>query len=942
MRMKRTFTLWSSLAAMLLLLYNIAPAKAQSGEISGSVTDKESGTTIPGVNILVKGTVNGTITDTKGNFSLKVTTFPATLVFSYLGYKEVEQEVTGAESGLEVTMEETSTLGQTTVVSASRVEESIMESPVTVEQMDSRAVREAAAPSFYDGLVGLKGVDVSAQSLTFKSINTRGFGSNGNVRVVQLIDGVDNQAPGLNFPVGNIVGISELDLESVEILPGAASALYGPNAINGIVLMNSKSPFDYQGLSAIVKTGVIHVDGEDDDPSPYQNYVFRYAKAFNNKLAFKVNASYLRANDFRGVDYRDMSNLVENGATERLPGNRTYDGVNTYGDFLITVGNIADLQVAAGNQDVAATRTLYPDGAAGAFTPKGYRERDFVDNTTESLKLNAALHYKINDKVEAFTQFNWGQGSTVYTANDRFVLDNFTIWNAKLEFRGPNFFARVYRTTENSGDSYAANTLASLVNQQVYLPVYFETFAGSRTMGNDVNQAHADARAAADAAWLDPASPEFAAMTDTLRDIPISEGGARFLDRTSLYHAEAMYNFKEMIDPELVGIKVGGNFRRYDLRSDGTLFALQENGDEFDIDEFGAYVELDKKLFENKLQLAASLRYDKNEYFKGQFSPRFSAVVQPMKNHNFRLSYQRGFRIPTTQDQFIDLDVVSRRLVGSNPALVDRYRFEENTVYRSNSVQAARAAVASGAPVEQAIGQLAAHEFEEFQPEKVNTFEIGYKTLLNNKLYIDGYYYYSIYQDFIAEVSFVQAIPNGLRNPGPADPSSDAAKTDIVNGSVVTQEYGFDINADGNVLAQGFALGVDYALPKNFYIGGNVAYNELISQEDLQEQGFEAQFNTPLWRYNLKFYNREIVKNVGFNLNWRWQDAYLWESAFGTGVIPAFSTLDAQVSYKIPNLKTIVKLGGQNVLNQRYTTSFGNPRMGAIYYISITFDEFIR
>ena len=96
----------------------------------------------------------------------------------------------------------------------------------------------------------------------------RGFNSNGNVRVVQLIDGMDNQAPGLNFSVGNIVGISELDLQSVDLLPGAASALYGPNAINGIILMDSKSPFLFQGLSAQVKTGAMHASNRSEATTP--------------------------------------------------------------------------------------------------------------------------------------------------------------------------------------------------------------------------------------------------------------------------------------------------------------------------------------------------------------------------------------------------------------------------------------------------------------------------------------------------------------------------------------------------------------------------------------------------------------------------------------------------------------------------------------------------
>ena len=87
---------------------------------------------------------------------------------------------------------------------------------------------------------------------------------------------------------------------------------------------------------------------------------------------------------------------------------------------------------------------------------------------------------------------------------------------------------------------------------------------------------------------------------------------------------------------------------------------------------------------------------------------------------------------------------------------------------------------------------------------------------------------------------------------------------------------------------------------------------------------------------------RKLTDNLGFNVAWRWQEAFLWESSFGTAVIPAFGTLDAQVSYKIPDLKTVVKVGGSNVLNERFTTSFGNPRQGAIFFIQLNFDEFLN
>ncbi|NIR71755.1 MAG: TonB-dependent receptor plug domain-containing protein, partial [Aliifodinibius sp.] len=589
-------------------------------QISGSVVDAEDNSPLGGVNVSVKGKVIGTSTETNGEFSLNTQQDPPlTLVFTMVGFKTKEVQITESTvTDLTVELSEAAIVGDEVVVSASRVEENILESPVSIEKLDAISIQQSASPSFYESLANLKGVDFSTQSITFKSINTRGFNANGNTRFVQLIDGIDNQAPGLNFPVGNVVGIPELDLESAELIPGVASALYGPNAINGILLLNSKSPFKYQGLSAQVKMGANHFDSNVEDPSLYQDYGLRYANAINNKFAYKFNFSYLRAQDFVAQDTRDTGpatyGVVERGATSRN-GNRVYNGVNVYGNQLLTIGQIADQQIAAGNQDVAAIRNLLPDGSAGAFTPTGFPESSFVDNTSESLKLGSALHYRLTDDYEILGQFNWGTGSSVYTANDRFVLDDFNIWTAKFEVKNPNFFVRAYTTQEDAGDTYAANTLATLINVETFVPAYFQTFANARTQGATVEEAHAQARVAGNQAQPQPGSQGFQTLSNELRNTPISEGGALFIEKTALWHAETKYNFADIIDPSTVELIVGGNIRRYDLNSEGTLFALQDNGEEFDIDEFGAYVQASKTLADEKLDLQGSLRYDKNEYF---------------------------------------------------------------------------------------------------------------------------------------------------------------------------------------------------------------------------------------------------------------------------------------------------------------------------------------
>ena len=238
----------------LFLLFFCAFTYAQT-TVTGTVTD-ETGQPLPGANVIVVGASTGAITDFDGKYSLTYDQSPPfSIQASSVGFETNTQEVTTNPQTIDFTMQEGNMLDEI-VISASRTPERIFESPVTVERFGIKEIKNTASADFYDGLENLKGVDVNTNSLTFKSINTRGFATFANTRFMQLVDGMDNSTPALNFPIGNLVGMIETDVQSVELLPGASSALYGANAFNGILFMTSKSPFDHEGISGYVKQGI--------------------------------------------------------------------------------------------------------------------------------------------------------------------------------------------------------------------------------------------------------------------------------------------------------------------------------------------------------------------------------------------------------------------------------------------------------------------------------------------------------------------------------------------------------------------------------------------------------------------------------------------------------------------------------------------------------------
>lgn len=957
--------------------------------VSGVVTDADTKETLVGVNILVKGKVIGTISDLSGNYSLSVDQEPPfTLVFSMVGYNTQEVEVTGGVSNLDIQMSETSILGQEVVVSASRMEESVLQSPVSVEKMDIIAIRDAPQASFYDAINNMKGVEMSTQSLLFKSFNTRGFNANGNVRTVQLIDGMDNQAPGLNFSVGNIVGISELDLESVELLPGASSALYGPNAINGILLMNSKSPFLYQGLSANLKTGIMNESNRSNPTTGFYNFSARYAKAISDKFAFKVNFEYLTADDWQANDFRDQSLLngstIETGTPENNP---AYNGVNIYGDDNnVNMQSIAQAMVAAGALPDAAL-PLIPN----TFVSRtGYLERDLADYGTKSIKMNAALHYRINDNIEAVLQGNLGFGTTVYTGADRYSLKDFTIGQYKAELRASNWYLRAYTTQERSGDAFAVGTAAQGINEAwkpstQWFPEYVGAYAQAVGAGLPADQAHLAARAFADQGRFVPGTSEFqnALRQVTSKPIPGDQNGvgAKFVDSSNLYHFEGSYNFSEQI--KFAEFVVGANYRIYSLNSNGTIFALDENGDEFNINEYGGYIQGSKRFFNDHFKLTASARYDKNENFAGQWSPRISGVYT-VGNHNFRASYQTGFRIPTNQDQYIDLNTPQARLIGGLPLFADRYNLNNNPGYTLANVSRFGAAVQQSAQdpaiqsqaieyvqglieqgiidpadapaaIIQAIGlfasnaninQLQPYEIKEFKPERVKSFEVGYKGIWGNNLLVDAYAYFNRFENF----NGLQVLVQDKTDAGLAGPNAMTGLNLI--GAIPNSRnvYGLPVNRTEVIESWGWAASLDYKLPKGYTIGGNVSYNTLSNLEELAETGFQPSFNTPEYRYVLNFGNREVVENLGFAVSYRWQGEFAWQSSFVNApvssqqlsVVPAYGALDAQISYKLKSIKSILKVGGSNLFSNGYTQAWGNPTIGTMYFVSLTFDEFLN
>jgi iron complex outermembrane receptor protein len=933
---------------LLAFTFLIQTAYAQI-QLSGTIIDGQTKETLIGANVIVKGTDNGTSTDFNGNYILTISgKLPITLEVSYLGYRLIETEVTTKNQKPIYLFPDSKSLKEVRVVDT-RITQKQKEAALTIEALDMISIKETPSANFYDALGTLKGVDITAASLGFKVINTRGFNSTSPVRSLQIIDGVDNQSPGLNFSLGNFLGSSELDIMKVEIIQGASSAYYGPNAFNGVISMTTRNPFMQQGLSIQYKFG---------ERQLFENSI-RYAEKFQNKagkdiFAFKINLSYMKAQDWEA----DNMAAVDGEISSNNPGG--YDAINRYGDE-DTDGNLNDL--------TTTFQSEYLDfPGLGKFHRTGYMEKEIVDYNTKNLKTQTSLHYMINPKTELIYGTNYSTGTTVYQGDNRLSLKNIQFWQNKIEIiQKDKFFIRAYRTSEDAGDSYDAVFTAiklqeynQISNQDWYTDyknnwkdsfdwedVNWETaeysfidqqwtFQGNPidildwiSRSDSVLIANTDLIISTHDATRNQTDlktnqliPGTIAFNNLLADITSkipSDGGTRFYDKSALNHIHTEYQF----NPNFATIKIGANFRQYTPNTKGSLFMDAKS--RIINNEAGIYSGFEKNILGEVLKLSGTLRADKNENFDLNFSPAASIVYKPTNIDIIRFSVSSAIRNPTLADQYLYYNVGRAILIGNLNGHGNKYG--ENLVTVESLIN-------YYLPAAQSKDSLKFFSVKPIQPEKAKSAEIGYRTTIFNKVYIDANYYYSLYTDFIGYKIGVKYDTIGNNN-------TDAYEISLNS----IQAYRMAANAENTVTTQGASIGINYYIHPKYSLNGNYSWNKL--NEEGREDPIIPAYNTPEHKYNLGLSGRDIhfsnskffLRNFSFSINYKWVEGFTYEgSPQFTGNVPTYDLVDVQLSKKLPELNATLKVGSSNILNNKHYEVYGGPYIGRMTYCSLLFE----
>ena len=952
-------------------------------QVSGTVTDAD-GQPLPGANIVLDGTT-GAVSDFDGNFSLSTDKqLPFKLTVSSVGFESTTVDVTQASGSLTIQLSEESTQLDEIVVSASRMAERIFESPVTVEKFSLQEIENTPSADYFNGLANLKGVSLVEAGLVFNQVQIRGFSDIYNEGLVTLVDGMNNQMPVFGFAVGNLIGLNELDVQSIELVPGAASALYGADAYKGILFLNSKNPFDHQGISVKIKQGVTDQDtaGQND----FTEISARMATQLSDKVAIKASLSHKEGTDWSAQDYRHSVNGV---IFDDYPINAPdYNAVNEEGEIAFSTALIFDQLVGVtGNPAFSALAPISPN-YFGTILSTGFNDVDMFGSETSNTKANLAIHYRPNSKSEITIQSLLGTGTApLSTGGTRYHLDDVEIQQHKVEYQSGGLTSRFYYTKEDAGETLVAQLMSIALQQQSSYPsgatgiqqgwglTYLQTYLGAigqveyppalyaaqyqanplfgvgalltgvatqiqtvagtyaASGGTTTNPAtltfddflgystqpfHDAARAAADAGMLKPGTSAFDAAFDAASEISADNlgAGAKIIDVSKIYNYEIDYDFEDKLS--IGQLIVGANLRQYSLDTKGTLYT--DYNEPIEYQEYGAYAQLKRDIFDDNITLTGSLRYDKQTVLEdGNITPRLGLLFNLSDNQNIRLSAQQGFRNPTNQDKFIGYSQGTYTILGSSKESIER--FNQTVPLRNGEVHTYTGPEVLNNAFDILSGQ--AVDLDYVKAETVTMLELGYRfNSPDFTLDISGYY--SNYQDKIAG-KFINSpvLTSSL-------PTVEAA---LAGGSF----YGFQV--DSNLDEEFNAYGVSLEAIKSFSNNLNVNLVYEYNQKDYDDNDEITSFiswNTP--DHRLKAGVNYTKGYFSFSGNLRYNSEYYYESSFFSNTIDSNAVIDAKASFDLPSLNAVLEIGGNNIGGDNYVSLPGSGLIGSVYYTGLRID----
>lgn len=913
---------------LLVCLISLNSLMAQTA--SGTVTD-ENGDPLFGVNVIEKNTLNGTTTDFDGKYTLNLTTDNPSVVFKFVGYRDKMIAFTGAKINHQMKVDEIGL--DAVVVSASKRKERILDAPASVTLISAEKIENTAAVVATDNLKSIPGVDIIPTGLVSANVAVRGFNGIFSGSMLTMVDNRIGQVPSLKVNAFQLMPGSNDDIERIEIVRGPGSALYGPNAADGVMHIITKSPLDIRG-DHNTETTISFTGGSRSVWAPN----IRHAQKISDKVGFKISGGYMQGHDFPYYDPR-----------EPTPGTNFVFG---------TVRDGVQFEV---------------DSAAGLQT----FDRDFF---IQKYNFDTRIDYAVSKDVD-FT-FSGGYANTTNLELTGLGGAQGVDWGytyAQVRARYKSLFVNYFMNSSNSGDTYLISQLDGSEPQ----PYQFQTLLDKSKLHGLQIQHNSSIKQLVD----------FTYGFDAILTRPVSDGTiyGRYEDDDAInqlgVYGQAEYHVSEKFDvlaalrgdyqdrigefflsPRAAIVYKPSNRHTTRLTYNRAFSAPSALNTALDLPQVFVPNGIIARGLGNPDGFNFNYGSDGFAQFRSPYDNGWYDVADLSNNHvhfdgflnslsNLIATTLYGTDYDAAQFDFVKGDLVS--LTGD---------LSSASSSLNNNVE--RKVIDFISNEEYDYTQIS--DLESIKSTVTQTMELGYKGIIKDKFFLSADLYYTRIDNYVSPLSPAsyrvlfdddqlaqELIPVYQSNAGTtqsgiiegalAGLAGDAGVS--VGEWLVGAMQGFSlgtvapeddlVNSDmiltyinlGEVDIAGADLGATYV--ENFKestlkISGMFSFMNKDRISLAGASGGYIALNAPKFKTSLAVEGANIGNTgIGAGINWRWQDAFPANSAVYVGEVVAANLIDLSISYR-PNFSKNTVLSGTfyNITNNEFQRFPGTPFIG--------------
>ena len=939
--MKR-LSLVSIVLFTLFVVLGVATVSVQAANLNVTVTDAQTGNKLNNVTITVKPEAGNTakgISDENG--TLAVANLAAgiyTITASSQGYtEEVIKNVELASDetkSLEIVLSSEVIELEKVSVTASRRREKVLEAPASVALLDDSEIKDRVAPSVTEHLKSVRAVDVMTAGLGSSYVVVRGFNNVFSGSLLSLVDNRIASVPSLRVNAYSFIPTISEDIEQIEVVSGPGAALYGPNSANGVMHILTRSPFTSQGTTVSIGGG----------ERSLLIGSLRHAGVINNTVGYKLSGNYTRGNDWE-----------EGRAKEDLEGEGEpiFDMYKAGGEFRVDYrpnDELTTILASGFTQATGMELTGIGAGQAKNWT-YGYAQ--------------ARLIYK-----DLFAQAFWNRsnaGDTYQIRTGQPIIDNSDLYVGQIQHS--------YGIGDVQRFTYGLDVLLTRPDTE-------GTINGVNEDNDNINEIGAYLQSETNILpQLKLLAAGRADQHNHLSDIVLSPRVALAFQPTDDHHLRLTYNrafntpgtsnlFLDILSsPD--AFKLGANFEpalgfspNIDVRAQGVP---SENGFTFKRSEDG--LPLFRSPFSQlaKLEDGAYIPLNDPLFTNVMWSVARSAVMSGAKP-----VFEAGLAA-----QGLPTEMVTALSAGFDSVIPQQVTGVKN-VLRSLDTE-------TGSFVDVAD----VHDVASLKPTITQTYEVGYKGIILNRLAFSADVYHSRINNFIAPLfvhtpnvflddktlsaSLAQQIGAALADPqnaqlaqallafdaptqggnGDGSPIEELVTLFVAgtenNGAAfipfgtVTPEQAADPNAVmltyrnyGDISLNGLDLNFTFYLNPSWSLGANYSFVSKDLFENVDGIG-DIALNAPKNKFGANVQYTNIDLGLGVGLRARFVEGFPVQSGVYVGKVESYWTLDLNAGYAIPlGPKPRLSVTVQNLLDRKHQQFVGTPEIGRLAMARLT------